>query len=146
MKKIFFIINFFGIIDFVYAMPIEHNFYSYSSKCPSHKPFINIHSPNSQCIGCNYLHEIEIEPRHEKDFSICKNRKTYDGYSMLKECPHGSFREFIVYNNFIRCISCEEESLIISTKEECLKCSNRVWEKSSAYPHLNNGLCSMKGK
>ena len=120
------------------------NTYSYSSKRPKDKPFLNGQFKNAQCIGCDYLGEIEVTPGHEKDFNICTNRKMYDGRSILKNCPAGTFNELMGNSNFVRCISCHEEFSVLSTQKECAKCSNRMWQKARTMSDMDMGSCELK--
>lgn len=156
MKKLFLITLLLGISASVNALSVGvekvssvrmENFYEYSTKCPKDKPFLNTEFNNAQCIGCDYLHEIKIKPGHEKDFDICFNRKIYDGKSMWKECPAGTFKELMGNVHFVRCIPCTEDFSVLSTQKECAKCSNRSWQKARTMsPDMDMGSCTLKGK
>ncbi len=91
--KIFLIMLCLFSVKLVYAVPMPPRHYMKSDDCPKEAPFLSSWA-KKECVGCDYLGEIEIAKGHEKDFDICPNRETkstsrFEGelISVLKKCP-----------------------------------------------------------
>lgn len=125
------------------AVYVISDIYAYNEKCPKDSPFEittwgrrigedGLLIPNCS-KGCEAKEALYIEKDHEKDFDICPNRETIDGYSILKQCP----KEYPLrdYNgSCLPCLDGENFSAIgVRKPEDCEVCPNREYNDKLKY-------------
>jgi len=99
------------------------------SRCSS-----RVNGTNNECFECENPHSLKVDA---KTCQLCPNRKMDEnGLCVLKECPKESPMRVKVFEDWgYSCTPCNLANTAKSSKAECDKCPNRVYQ---------NGECILK--